>query len=152
MPSLCKITLLLLCSCLTHVRGEFKISGAQEDLDVTDGQEEPVVDPTSDPKDPTQDPIVDPVDDPVVDPTDPPVEPEVEPRVFDLPTLNVNPDTITLAGFSSGATMSNQLLVVYSNTFKGAALFNGAPFASSQTELWDQKKGDVEETIEKEQY
>jgi hypothetical protein len=43
---------------------------------------------------------------------------------YPLPPLNVNPDLITVAGFSSGGKNSHNLHLVMSDTFKGAGLLN----------------------------
>jgi len=44
---------------------------------------------------------------------------------LNLPPLNADPDYVTVAGFSSGAAMSNQIHVVHSAMFKGAAMYGG---------------------------
>ena len=53
---------------------------------------------------------------------------KVDTRSYELPPLDVDAGTMTLAGFSSGAFMAAQLHVVFSGTFKGAGLFNGGPY------------------------
>lgn len=47
-----------------------------------------------------------------------------------LVPLGGNPNTITVSGFSSGSTMSDQLAVIMSSTFKGAGLICGGPWDS----------------------
>jgi len=42
-----------------------------------------------------------------------------------LPAMNVNPNTITVAGHSSGAFMGTTAHVIFSNTFKGGSFHNG---------------------------
>ena len=58
---------------------------------------------------------------------------------FHLPPLNINPDTITVAGFSSGAFMANQLFVILSETFAGASLMSGGAYTTALH--WDELKG-----------
>ena len=48
---------------------------------------------------------------------------------FHLAPMNVDPNTITSSGFSSGSFMSNQLHVVFSKTFKGVGLMNGGAYS-----------------------
>ena len=45
-----------------------------------------------------------------------------------LPPLGANPDTVTMAGHSSGAMMSNQMHIIMSDTIKGVGLMQGASF------------------------
>ncbi len=52
-----------------------------------------------------------------------------------LPRLNIDREQITVSGLSSGAFMANQLLVAYSATVKGAALFAGGPYYCSTGSL-----------------
>ena len=47
---------------------------------------------------------------------------------FHLPPLDVNPDTVTLVGFSSGSFMANQAFVANSKTYKGVAMLNGGAY------------------------
>ena len=48
-----------------------------------------------------------------------------------LKGLNINPNTVTVAGFSSGSQMSHQLHVVNSAKIKSAGLGNGGVYASA---------------------
>ena len=49
-----------------------------------------------------------------------------------LRPMGANPDTVTVSGFSGGATMSNDILIIMSDTFKGAGLCSGASFGSNK--------------------
>jgi predicted esterase len=42
-----------------------------------------------------------------------------------LPGMDVNSDSITVAGYSCGSQMAENMLIIESDTIKGAALFNG---------------------------
>lgn len=53
----------------------------------------------------------------------------------DLTRLNIDPEHITVSGLSSGAFMAEQVLVAFSETIKGAAIFAGGPFYCSQGQL-----------------
>ena len=53
------------------------------------------------------------------------------PELFHLPPLNVNPDTVTVSGFSSGAYMANQIFVILSETFAGVSSLSGGAFTTS---------------------
>lgn len=46
-----------------------------------------------------------------------------------LPRLNINPQTITLSGFSAGGFLASQLHFIYSSRFKGLGLVSGGPFS-----------------------
>lgn len=52
-----------------------------------------------------------------------------------LPRLNIDPQSITISGLSSGAFMSVQMLVAWSSTIKGAAVFAGGPYNCSEGQL-----------------
>lgn len=45
-----------------------------------------------------------------------------------LPPLGVNPDTITMAGQSSGSYMTNHMTVIFSDRVKGAGMMEGGPY------------------------
>lgn len=45
-----------------------------------------------------------------------------------LGSYNINPNTITVSGLSSGAYMAVQMHVAFSETFTGAAIFAGGPY------------------------
>ena len=49
-----------------------------------------------------------------------------------LGAYNVNPDTVTVAGLSSGADMAVQLMVANSASFRGAAIMAGAAYYCNQ--------------------
>ena len=51
---------------------------------------------------------------------------------YNLPPLNVNPDLITASGFSSGAYMSNQIHVAFSERIKGAGFGSGGCYANGK--------------------
>ena len=46
----------------------------------------------------------------------------------DLPPMGVDPDSIIVAGHSCGSMMANNMVIIESETFSGAALYNGAVF------------------------
>ena len=46
----------------------------------------------------------------------------------DEPSLDIDPDRITVSGISSGAHMATQLHIAYSDLFSGAALLSGGPY------------------------
>jgi predicted esterase len=52
-----------------------------------------------------------------------------------LGSFNVNPDTVTVAGVSSGGFMAVQLQVAYSNSIFGTAVFAGGPYFCAQSNL-----------------
>ena len=52
-----------------------------------------------------------------------------------LGAYNVNPNTVTVAGISSGADMAVQLMVANSASFHGAAIIAGAPYYCNQGNL-----------------
>ena len=56
-----------------------------------------------------------------------PGEDSVE-SVVNLPPLAIDPDSIVMAGFSSGSFMSHQMHMVYSETIKGVGLIAGGPY------------------------
>ena len=39
--------------------------------------------------------------------------------------MGVDPDTIVIAGHSAGSSLATNMMIIESNTFKGAALMNG---------------------------
>ena len=45
-----------------------------------------------------------------------------------LPGFGVNPDTITMSGFSSGSFMTAQMSVILSERIKGAGMIAGGPY------------------------
>jgi poly(3-hydroxybutyrate) depolymerase len=45
-----------------------------------------------------------------------------------LPPMNVNPDTITVSGFSGGAYYANNLVLIESATFAGGGSKCGGPY------------------------
>jgi poly(3-hydroxybutyrate) depolymerase len=47
-----------------------------------------------------------------------------------LPAMNVNPDVITLTGFSGGSYYAGNMQIIHSATFAGAGLRSGGPFAA----------------------
>ena len=47
-----------------------------------------------------------------------------------LPAMNVNPNTITVSGHSSGAFMGTTAHVTFSNTFKGGSFHNGGIYGT----------------------
>ena len=46
-------------------------------------------------------------------------------ELFRLPSLNIIPDNIIVAGHSSGSLMSAQLIIAYPEVFQGVGLLNG---------------------------
>ena len=42
-----------------------------------------------------------------------------------LPGMNVDPDTVVIAGYSCGSALASNMLIIESDDIKGAALFNG---------------------------
>ena len=52
-----------------------------------------------------------------------------------LPPLNIDPDSITVSGFDSGAMFANQMQISHSSRVKGAGLVSGVPFMCSQGTL-----------------
>ena len=49
-----------------------------------------------------------------------------------LPSLDGNPNTVTISGFSAGAFMATQMHVINSQTIKGAGIVGGGPYGISQ--------------------
>ena len=49
-----------------------------------------------------------------------------------LPELHLDPHSVTISGISSGAAMTNQLAVAFSESFAGAAAFAGKPWNCEQ--------------------
>ena len=49
-----------------------------------------------------------------------------------LPSLDGNPNTVTVSGFSAGAFMAMQMHVINSHTIKGAGIVGGGPFGIPQ--------------------
>jgi hypothetical protein len=45
-----------------------------------------------------------------------------------LPPMGVNPDTITMAGASSGSYMTNHMTVIHSERIKGSGMMEGGPY------------------------
>ena len=45
-----------------------------------------------------------------------------------LPTMNIDPDHITIAGYSSGSFMASTADVIHSDVFKGAGLLSGGVY------------------------
>ena len=52
-----------------------------------------------------------------------------------LQPYNANPNQVTVSGISSGGAMAVQVHVAYSATFKGAAIFAGAPYYCAEDSL-----------------
>lgn len=52
-----------------------------------------------------------------------------------LPKYNVNPNTVTVSGISSGGYMAVQVHVAYSGTFKHAAIFAGGPLYCAEGQV-----------------
>ena len=48
-----------------------------------------------------------------------------------LPSLNVNPDSITFSGFDTGATFAHHFHIVYPSIVKGVGLVQGLPYMIS---------------------
>ena len=53
-----------------------------------------------------------------------------------LPPLNINPDTVTVSGFSSGSFMSAITGITMSDTFKGAGMLNGGVLYDYGKQYW----------------
>lgn len=53
-----------------------------------------------------------------------------------LPTLKVQPDSITVSGISAGAYMATQLQIAYSATFAGAGSVAGGPWNCADGTMW----------------
>ena len=53
---------------------------------------------------------------------------KAQPETISLPHLGLNPQTVTVSGFSSGGFMAVQMHVAHSSFIKGAAIFAGGPF------------------------
>jgi hypothetical protein len=45
-----------------------------------------------------------------------------------LGKLDLNPDTITVSGFSSGGSFANMFHIIFSSTIKGSAQSGGLPY------------------------
>lgn len=45
-----------------------------------------------------------------------------------LPPMNVNPDTITVTGYSGGAYYASNLAIIHSATFAGGGFRSGGPW------------------------
>ena len=43
----------------------------------------------------------------------------------ELPGMNVDPDTIVVGGYSCGSALTSNLLIIGSDTIKGAIMMNG---------------------------
>lgn len=56
-------------------------------------------------------------------------------RAEALGTYNIDPESITVSGISSGADLAHQLHIAYSGTFKHAGLLAGTPFACAKGDL-----------------
>lgn len=52
---------------------------------------------------------------------------EPEP-IIKLPNLNINPDTITTAGYSSGGYFANMFHIIYSSTIKASSSVGAGPY------------------------
>ena len=73
-----------------------------------------------------------------------------------LPPMNADADTITFSGFSSGAFMSTNMHVIYSDTIKGVGLTSGGvygmanygtqfdPFDGGQEAVFDDMLADID--------
>lgn len=55
-------------------------------------------------------------------------EQEIKEVILKLPGLKVNPDTITVMGYSSGGYFANQFHIIYSSTIKGSSQVGGGPY------------------------
>ena len=56
-------------------------------------------------------------------------KPERSKQIVKLPYIpSVNPDTITVSGFSGGGNMASMIHVIYSDVISGAAIVSGGPF------------------------
>jgi len=53
----------------------------------------------------------------------------------DTPSLDIDPDRVTVSGISSGAQMATQLHIAYSDLFSGAALLSGGPYNCAANSL-----------------
>jgi poly(3-hydroxybutyrate) depolymerase len=49
----------------------------------------------------------------------------------ELAFLNADPDSVTVSGYSAGGSFANHLLIVMSDTVKGAGICKGGAFVSS---------------------
>ena len=49
-------------------------------------------------------------------------------EAIELPALCVNPDTVTVSGFSTGAGFAHKLHIAHSGTIKGAGIMHGLPY------------------------
>jgi predicted esterase len=47
-----------------------------------------------------------------------------------IPAMNINPDMITVTGFSGGAHFAGNLVVIHSETFAGGGMVAGGPFSA----------------------
>ncbi len=53
----------------------------------------------------------------------------------DEPSLDIDPDRITVSGMSSGAYMATQLHIAYSDVFSGVAILSGGPYNCARNSL-----------------
>jgi hypothetical protein len=53
----------------------------------------------------------------------------------DGPTLDIDPDRISVSGISSGGQMATQLHIAYSDLFSGAAILSGGPYNCAENSL-----------------
>jgi hypothetical protein len=58
--------------------------------------------------------------------------------------MNINPDTVTAAGFSGGSHYANILHVSNSATIKGAGLAAGGPFSFGFSQSSKEGKGEID--------
>ena len=54
-----------------------------------------------------------------------------------LPTINGDPDSVTVSGHQEGATFACSLQIILSATIKGAGCVKGGPFAFDRETLGD---------------
>jgi poly(3-hydroxybutyrate) depolymerase len=52
----------------------------------------------------------------------------------ELAFLNADPDSVTVSGYSTGGSFANHLLIVMSDTVKGAGICKGGAFHSSHSD------------------
>ena len=60
-----------------------------------------------------------------------------------LPALGADPRYTTISGFSGGAYVANDLKVIYSDTFKGAALLSGGPYNTAAYKSMAELNSDI---------
>ena len=53
---------------------------------------------------------------------------------YHLPPLNVDPQSVTIGGYSAGSASSMSAHVAYSSVFKGVSLMNGGLYARGNKE------------------